>query len=160
MSPQPWTATDSMEQIFETLKGIIVRALPTFFLVIILHWFLKKVLFQPMERVLEERRKKTQGAVEASEAALARVHQKMAEYETALGAARAEIFHEQEEARKKLAAQQTAQLEAARAAQAGKVAEVKRGLAEEVQQAKAALAAEADRLAEQITGAVLAGRVQ
>ncbi len=43
---------------------------------------------------------------------------------------------------------------------AAKVAVVKRGLAEEVQQAKATLAAEADRLAEQIAGAVLAGRVQ
>jgi F-type H+-transporting ATPase subunit b len=149
-----------MEQIFETLKGIIVRALPTFFLVIVLHWFLKKVLFQPMERVLEERRKKTQGAVEASEAMLARVHDKMAEYETALGNARAEIFHEQEESRKKLAGQQAGLVEAARAAQAERVAEVKRGLAGEAQQAKATLANEAERLAEQIAGAVLAGRVQ
>lgn len=149
-----------MGQIFEALKPIIVRALPTFFLVILLHWFLKKVLFQPMEQVLDERRKKTQGAVEASEATLARVNEKMAEYETALGNARAEIFHEQEEARKKLAAQQVALVEAARAEQAGRVAVVKRGLAEEVQQAKATLAAEADRLAEQIAGAVLAGRVQ
>ena len=160
MSQETRTAPDSMEQIFEALKGIIVRALPTFFLVICLHWFLKKVLFQPMERVLEERRKKTQGAVEASEATLARVNEKMAEYETALGNARAEIFREQEEARKKLAAQQAALVDAARAEQAAKVAVVKRGLAEEVQQAKATLAAEADRLAEQIAGAVLAGRVQ
>ena len=149
-----------MEQIFETLKGILVRALPTFFLVIALHWFLKKVLFQPMERVLEERRKKTQGAVEASEATLARVNEKMAEYETALGNARAGIFHEQEEARKKLAAQQTALVDAARAEQAEKVAAVKRGLADEAAEAKAMLAAEADRLADQIAGAVLAGRMQ
>ncbi len=149
-----------MEQILETLKGILVRALPTFFLVIALHWFLKKVLFQPMERVLEERRKKTQGAVEASEATLARVHDKMAEYETALGNARAEIFREQDESRKKLAAQQASLVDAARASQAEKIAEVKRGLAEEVQQAKATLSNEAERLAEQIAGAVLAGRVQ
>jgi len=149
-----------MEQIFETLKGILVRALPTFFLVIALHWFLKKVLFQPMERVLEERRKKTQGAVEASEATLARVNEKMAEYEAALGNARAGIFHEQEESRKRLAAQQTVLVDAARAEQAEKVAAVKRGLAEEAAQAKAMLAAEADRLADQIAGAVLAGRMQ
>ena len=149
-----------MEQIFESLKLIIVRALPTFFLVIALHWFLKTVLFQPMERVLEERRKKTQGAVEASEAALARVNEKMAEYEVALGNARAEIFHEQEEARQKLAAQQAGMIDAAKAVQAEKVAAVKRGLADEVLLAKATLAAEADRLADQIAGAVLAGRVQ
>ena len=160
MSLETRTATDSMEQIFETLKEIIVRALPTFFLVILLHWFLKKVLFQPMERVLEERRLKTQGAVEASEASLARVHEKMAEYETALGNARAEIFQQQEEARTKLAVQQAALVETARNQQAAQVAVVKRGLAEEAAQAKAMLAAEADRLADQIAVAVLAGRMQ
>ena len=160
MSPETRTASDSMEQIFETLKGILVRALPTFFLVIALHWFLKKVLFQPMERVLEERRKKTQGAVEASEATLARVNEQMAEYETALGNARAGIFHQQEESRQRLAAQQAALVDGARVEQADKVAAVKRGLAEEAAEARAMLAAEADRLADQIAVAVLAGRMQ
>jgi F-type H+-transporting ATPase subunit b len=98
--------------------------------------------------------------VEASEATLARVNEKMAEYETALGNARAEIFHDQEESRKKLAAQQAALVDAARAEQAEKVAAVKRGLAKEAAEAKAMLAAEADRLADQIAGAVLVGRVQ
>ena len=148
-----------MEQIFETLKGILVRAIPTFFLVIALHWFLKKVLFEPMERVLAERRAKTQGAVEASEAALARVNEKMADYEARLTNARAEIFLQQEESRKHLAAQQASLVEAARVEQAGKTAQLKRGLADEVQQARMELAAEADRLAEQIAGALLAGKV-
>lgn len=167
MSQKSRAASDSMEQFLVTLKVlldplkiILVRAVPTFFLVVLLHWFLKKVLFQPMERVLEERRKKTEGAIEASEASLARVNEKMAEYEIALGNARAGIFQEQEESRQSLAARQAEMVEAARAVQAEKVAAVKRGLAEEVQQAKASLAAEADRLAEEIVGTVLAGRVQ
>lgn len=149
-----------MEQIFETLKGIIVRALPTFVLVIILHWFLKKVLFQPMEKVLEERRKKTEGAVEASEATLALVNEKLATYENSLADARAEIYKEQEAGRKRLADQQAKAVEAARVKAGERVAAVKAELALEVEKATATLTAESDRLAEEIAGMVLAGKVQ
>ncbi|QOY86274.1 ATP synthase F0 subunit B [Paludibaculum fermentans] len=149
-----------MEQIFETLKGIIVRALPTFALVILLHWFLKKVLFQPMEKVLEERRKKTEGAVEASEATLALVNEKLATYENSLADARAEIYKEQEAGRKRLADQQAKAVEAARIKAGERVAAVKAELALEVDKATATLAAESDRLAEEIAGLVLAGKVQ
>ncbi|MGJ5814907.1 ATP synthase F0 subunit B [Paludibaculum fermentans] len=149
-----------MEQIFETLKGIIVRALPTFVLVILLHWFLKKVLFQPMEKVLEERRKKTEGAVEASEATLALVNEKLATYENSLADARAEIYKEQEAGRKRLADQQVKAVEAARVKAGERVAVVKAELALEVEKATASLTAESDRLAEEIAGLVLAGKVQ
>lgn len=149
-----------MEQIIETLKGIIVRALPTFALVIILHWFLKKILFQPMEKVLEERRKKTEGAVEASEATLALVNEKLATYENSLADARAEIYKEQEAGRKRLADQQSKAVEAARVKAGERVAAVKAELALEVEKATATLTAESDRLAEEIAGLVLAGKVQ
>jgi len=147
-----------MEQIFETLKGIIVRALPTFFLVILLHWYLKKVLFQPMERVLEERRLKTEGAVEASEASLAQVQQKLADYEQSLGDARAEIYREHEEGRKRLADQQARSVEIAREKTSERVTAAKAEIAAEAEKATASLAAEAERLATQIASQVLAGR--
>jgi F-type H+-transporting ATPase subunit b len=145
-------------QIFEALKGIIVRALPTFVLVILLHWYLKKMLFQPVERVLEERRKKTMGAIEDSEASLAKVNEKLARYEQAISDARVSIYQEQEAARKSLADQQVASVEAARVKSAERVAQVKSELAAEVSSAKAALASEADRLADEIAGVILAGK--
>ena len=147
-----------MEQIFEALKGIIVRALPTFVLVILLHWYLKKMLFQPVERVLEERRKKTLGAIEDSEASLAKVNERLAQYEKAVSDARVAIYQEQEVSRKSLAAQQSQAVEAAKAKTAERVAQVKSELASEVSTAKATLAAEADRLAEEIAGVILAGK--
>lgn len=149
-----------MQQIIVTLQDILVRALPTFALVILLHWYLKKVLFQPMERVLEERRSKTQGSVEASEASVAQAQKKLDEYEQSLAAARAEIYRQQEEMRQKLSEQQSQAVEAARIEAAARVAAAKAGIAEEAQRATVALAAEADRLADQIAGAVLAGGVQ
>lgn len=149
-----------MEQIKEFLIGLAPRALPTFFLVILLHWYLKKVLFQPLERVMEERRRKTEGSVESSEASVAQARQKLEAYEKALGDARAEIYREQEESRRKLSERQAAAAEAARADSGVRVAAAKAEIAAEAEKASSALAAEADRLAEQIASAVLAGRVQ
>ena len=149
-----------MEQNLEFLKGILVRALPTFVLVILLHWYLKKMLFQPLERVLEERRLKTQGSVESSEAAVAQAARKLEDYEKALGDARTEIYQGLEVTRRKLSEKQAQSVEAARSQSAERVAAAKASIAEEAEKASASLAAEADRLADQIAGAVLAGSAQ
>lgn len=149
-----------MEQIFVTLQGIIVRALPTFFLFILLHWFLKKVLFQPMERVMEERRRKTQGAVADSEAAFAGLDARIAAYQASLDDARAAIYQEQELGRKKLSEQQSQAVEAAKQTANERVTAAKAELGREVESAKVALNAESDRLAEAIASAALAGGVQ
>ncbi len=149
-----------MKQIFEAVLDILVRALPTFFLVILLHWYLKKVLFQPMERVLDERRSKTEGAIDASEATLVKVQEKLAAYEQALGDARAEIYREQDQARKRLADQQMQALEAAREKTAAQVAAGKAEIAAEADKATSSLQAEVERLAGQIAEQVLAGRAR
>lgn len=149
-----------MEQIFSALPGIILRALPTFFLIILLHWYFKKVLVQPMERILDERRKKTAGSVESSEQTLALAAEKMRQYEQSLSEARAAIFQQQEATRKDLSDKQAAALQLARQKSGERVEAAKAELAAQAEQAKAALAAESDRLAEQIAGALLTGRVQ
>jgi F-type H+-transporting ATPase subunit b len=147
-----------MAQIFSTLQDILVRALPTFFLVIALHWYLKKVLIQPMERVLAERKKRSEGAVAAAEAALADVNAKMVAYEKALYQARAGVYAEQEQNRRNLLADQAAAIEKAKQQMAAQVATAITGIAAEAQAARALLAGESERLADQITATVLAGR--
>jgi F0F1-type ATP synthase membrane subunit b/b' len=144
--------------IFGTLKEILIRALPTFLLVIALHWYLKKVLIQPMERVLAERRKRTEGAVAASEATLAEVKAKMTAYEKALYEARAGVYADQEQNRRSLLADQAASIEEAKQKMASQVAAACAEIAAEAQAARALLAGESERLADQITATVLAGR--
>ena len=114
---------------------------PRILLVIALHWYLKKVLIQPMERVLAERRKRTEGAVEAAESAVAQAAGKMAAYEKALAEARAGIYAGQEENRRRLGAEQAAAVEAARSKAAALLAE-----------ARAEIAAEAETRAGRIGG--------
>lgn len=109
---------------------------------------------------MEERRARTQGAVEASQASLAKVREKMAAYEQALSDARAEIFKENEAARKAIAEQQAKTLDEARVKAAEQVAAAKADLAAQAESARAGLTAESERLAEQISGALLTGGVQ
>jgi F-type H+-transporting ATPase subunit b len=147
-----------MVQIISTLQDILVRALPTFFLVIVLHWYLKKVLIQPMERVMAERKKRTEGAVASSEAALAEVQVKMAAYEKALYDARAGVYAEQEQNRRTLLNDQAAAIQESKKKVAAQVAAAIAGITAEAEAARATLAGESERLADQITAAVLAGR--
>lgn len=149
-----------MKQIFIQLQGILVMAIPAFVLVLILHFYLKKVLFQPMERVLEERRSRTEGALAGSEQAVLAAEAKMHEYAAKLAEARAAIYQESEAARKQLAEQQAAGLAEARNAAAARVAQARAAIADESILARAALTGEAEQLAARITTAVLAGRMQ
>jgi len=147
-----------MEQIFHALQGIIVRALPTFFLVILLHWFLKKVLFQPLDRVLEERRRRTEGVLESCQAAMERARTRIKEYEDSLRQAQAEIFDQQEAERKRMAAERAALLAEARQRARQRVEAARADIQAEADRARQSLQEEAARLAEAVTESVLAGR--
>jgi F-type H+-transporting ATPase subunit b len=149
-----------MEQIFISLREILVLALPAFFLVLILHIYLKRVLFLPMERVLEERRRRTEGALAGSEDAIRAAEQKMRLYEAKLAEARAAIYQDNEAARKQLAEQQASAIAEARAATGAQVAEARAAIAEEAAAARTSLSAEADQLAARIANTILAGRAQ
>jgi F-type H+-transporting ATPase subunit b len=146
-----------MEQIFVALQGIIVRALPTFLLVIALHWYLKKVLIQPMERVLDERRRRTEGTIEAADSALAEAARRLAAYERALAEARTAIYRDQDVHRKALAVRLAKTLEQERTKMSERVAAAKAQVDAEAARSRNALAAQADALADRIATAVLAG---
>jgi F-type H+-transporting ATPase subunit b len=147
-----------MEQALQTLREIIIRAIPTFVLFFFLYWFLRKVLFQPLEEVLRKRREATEGAVAAAEASLAQVDEQLAAYERALSDARTEIYKAQEQQRLALLAAQNQTLDEVRWVSAASVSQAKESLAAEVAAARDTLGAESDRLASQIAASILAGR--
>lgn len=147
-----------MEQIFHALQGIIVRALPTFFLVILLHWFLKKVLFQPLDRVLEERRQRTEGVLQSCQAAMERARARIREYEDSLRQAQAEIFDQQEAERRRWAAGQAALLAEARQRARQRVESARAEIQAEADRTRQSLQQEAARLAETMAESVLSGR--
>src|SRR5258708_6827683 len=91
-----------MEETLRQLGGILLRAVPTFILVVLLHLYLKFIFFKPLQRVLQERYDATEGARRLADESLARASQKAADYEAALRAARSDTYEEIEQLRREL----------------------------------------------------------
>jgi F-type H+-transporting ATPase subunit b len=123
-----------MDQTLQQLGELLLGAVPTVLLVAWLYVLYKGIVHQPLQRVLAERRSKTEGAIEKSKADIAAADARTSEYEHRLREARAAVFRAQE-----------ARREAAVHARADAVNEARRKAQTQVQGAKANI--ENDRLA-------------
>jgi F-type H+-transporting ATPase subunit b len=144
-----------MEATLHALSGILLRAVPTFLLVIFLHFYLKYMFFKPLEKVLRARYDATEGARKRATESLEKAAAKTAEYEAALRAARAEVYQSQEQMHRRLQAEQASQAQSAREQAEAAVREAKAQLAAEIAQAKKDLAGDSDVLANQIAETIL-----
>jgi F-type H+-transporting ATPase subunit b len=147
-----------MDATLQALGGILLRSIPTVVLVIFLHFYLKRMFFEPLDKLLAERREATIGAQKAAQAALEAARRKQAEYEEALRQTRAALFREHEERRKALLEDQARRLAEAREASRQTVAQAKEDLARDAAVARQELTAAAQSLAAVIAQGVLAGR--
>lgn len=144
-----------MDATLNALSGILLNAIPTFLLVVFLHFFLKGVFFKPLEKVLHQRYEATEGARQQARGALDRAAARTAEYEAAMGAARAEVYQAQEQAHKQLEDRQAAALQAARSRAEESIRKAKDGLAADAAGAKDSLAQQSETLAAQIADSIL-----
>jgi len=147
-----------MESTLNALGGILLRALPTFFLVLLLHFYLKRVFFSPLDKILKQRYDATEGAKKAAEASFARAEAKAAEYEAAIRAARSDVYQEQEKARLQWREEQTAKAAEARASAGVMIKEAQASINEQVEKARLTLRTESDSLANEIADSVLRSR--
>jgi F-type H+-transporting ATPase subunit b len=147
-----------MEATLQALGGILLKAIPTLLVVILLHLYLKAMFFGPLKKVLKQRHEATEGAREAAEASAKRAADKTAEYEAALQQARAEMYKEQEEARRKWLADQARLIEESRARTHEALHSAKSSIEAEAAAAKQDLEAQSADLAERISRLVLEGR--
>jgi F-type H+-transporting ATPase subunit b len=144
-----------MESTLIALGGILLRAVPTFLLVVLLHFYLKFVFFKPLEKVLHQRYEATEGARKLAEQSLERAAAKTAQYEAAIRAAKAEIYQLQEQLHKQWQERETAEVLAARQRAEAMIREARAELAKDVAAAQASLAADSDALADQIAESIL-----
>ena len=143
-----------MDQTLRALGALFIKAVPTFVLVLLLHFYLKKMFFGPLAQALKARDEATAGARRQAEAALAHAAERATEYENALRAARAEVFREQEALRLQWGERQAAAVAEAKRNAGTAVKQARAGIAEEAAAARQTLAGETEMLAEQIAGAV------
>jgi F-type H+-transporting ATPase subunit b len=149
-----------MDKLLHDLGGIVLNALPTSFIVIILAVFVKKVYLQPLEKVLAERHRLTEGARAAAEQGLHAADSKIAEYDAALDKARSEIYAQQADFLKNLQAEQAARMQSAKTTADNNLAAMRDSLAKEAAAARQQLAAQSEQLASEIADSVLATRRQ
>lgn len=137
------------------LGEIVLRGLPTFFLLLLLHFYLKRTFFAPLDKVLAQRFEATTGARKQAETAMARAETKAREYEDAIRAARTEVYKENEARRKQWREQQSGILAEARGKADTAVAVAKAEIAGDVRMARETLRDESDRIADGIVAAIL-----
>jgi F-type H+-transporting ATPase subunit b len=144
-----------MEQTLEALVGLLQKAVPTIVLLILLHFYLKAMLFGPLAKVLKDRDALTRGARETAEESLASAERKTADYENKLREVRGEVYREQEEMRRQWLVEQSQQIDAARERHAAAVRTAKEQLAREADDARKSLAGTSGQLADQIASTIL-----
>jgi len=148
-----------MDETLHALAEILLRAIPTFILVVLLHFYIKRMFFKPLEKVLKERYEVTEGARNQAESTFARASQKAADYEAAIRATRTEIYHELEEQRHKARQEQEAVIREAKRKAQQVVEAGKEKLAGDVAAARASLASDSELLAARIADAMFEERV-
>ena len=147
-----------MDATLHQLGQVLLQGLPTFFLVLFLHFYLKSVFFKPLAKLLHERKEATEGARKQAAESLERAAAKAASYEESIRAARSEIYQEQENLRRKWRDEQTAQLTDSRKRAEVTVKSAKADILVQAQEARQSLSAHSQALANEITEAILQRR--
>ena len=144
-----------MVQTLQALGDLLLKAAPTALLFVLLTIYLKYVFFRPLARILDERKKATEGVRDLAQRAFEAAEKKTSEFEHALQLARAEIYQEHEAMRRRWLAEQVETVAKARAEADRKIEEARLQIAAEAESAQAQLKASVDSLSEHIVNSVL-----
>jgi len=124
-------------------------------LLLLLYAMYHYVVHRPLQRILAERRNRTQGAVERARADIAAAEAKSIEYENRLREAKLAIFRAQEAKRHQAQQARSAAVEQARVRAAEQVKQAKGQIEQQVTEARAGLQGEVERLSNEIIRTIL-----
>jgi F-type H+-transporting ATPase subunit b len=144
-----------MDQTLHQLGELLLGAIPTVFLVALLYALYTSIVHKPLRRVLEERRSKTEGAIEKSKADIAAAEARTSEYEQKLREARAAVFRQQEAKRQAALQARTDAVAASREKAQAQVQAAKVDIERDRAAAEKGLQGEAAALAQEIIRRVL-----
>jgi F-type H+-transporting ATPase subunit b len=144
-----------MEDTLRQLGDLLLGAIPTVVLFLLLYAAYRFLVHKPLTQVLQERRSRTEGALEKARADIAAAEARTADYERALREARVQIFRAQEARRQKAMQARAAAVAEARSRADAQIKQAKAALAQDVLQSRTTLHAEAERLASEIVTTIL-----
>jgi F-type H+-transporting ATPase subunit b len=147
-----------MSETLHQLGGLLLGSVPTIFLFLLLVILYRLLVYGPLTRVLNERRARTEGAIEAANAATAAAEAKTQEYEAQLRAARAKIFQARQQKLQQWNLERDKAIAEAHEAGQRQLQDAKAALQEQTKDAHRTLEQSIDELAREIVQAILPNR--
>ena len=144
-----------MNETLHQLEGLLLGSIPTIFLFLLLVIFYRLLVYGPLTRVLDERRERTEGAIEQANAATAAAAAKTQEYEAQLRAARSRIFQARQQKQQLWNRERDNAIAEAHAAAQRQVEEAKLALQAQTEAGHRTIKDSIDELASDILAAVL-----
>ena len=137
------------------LGGLFLAAVPTAILLFLFYFVLRWAFFLPLLQVMAKREALIEGSHKEAESLAAATQKKQRAYREALRKGRAEVFAEQETARRTALEERGKVIRQARAEASERVQAAKARMANEVEAARKVLDASGQQLAEDVARAIL-----
>ena len=144
-----------MDETLHQLEGLLLGSVPTIFLFLLIVILYRLLVYGPLTRVLNERRERTEGAIEQANAAMAAAAAKTQEYEAQLRAARSRIFQARQLKQQQWTRERDSAVAEAHAAAQRQVEEAKSALQAQTNAGRHTIEDSIDELAGEILAAVL-----
>jgi F-type H+-transporting ATPase subunit b len=144
-----------MDETLHQLGELLLGSIPTVILLALLYALYTAIVHKPLKRVLDERRSKTEGAVEKSKADILAAEARTSEYEQKLREARAAVFRRQEARRQAALQVRSNAVQEARTKAQAQVQAAKADIESDRAVAEKSLQSEAAALAQEIVRRVL-----
>jgi F-type H+-transporting ATPase subunit b len=144
-----------MDETLHQLERLLLGSIPTIFLFLSLVILYRLLVYGPLTRVLDERRERTEGAIEQANAATAAAAAKTQEYEAQLRAARSRIFQARQQKQQLWNRERDNAIAEAHAAAQRQVEEAKLALQAQSEAGHRTIKDSIDELASDILAAVL-----
>ena len=144
-----------MDETLHQLEGLLLGSVPTIFLFLLIVILYRLLVYDPLTRVLNERRERTDGAIEQADAAMAAAAAKTQEYEAQLRAARSKIFQARQLKQQQWTRERDSAVAEAHAAAQRQVEEAKSALQAQTNAGRHTIEGSIDQLAGEILAVVL-----
>jgi F-type H+-transporting ATPase subunit b len=144
-----------MDETLHQLERLLLGSIPTIFLFLLLVILYRLLVYGPLTRVLDERRERTEGAIEQANAATAAAAAKTQEYEAQLRAARSRIFQARQQKQQLWNRERDNAIAEAHTAAQRQVEEAKLALQTQTEAGHRTIEDSIDQLASEILAAVL-----
>ena len=144
-----------MDPLLRQVGELLLGAVPTAVMLLLLYAIYSALVGNPLKRVLEDRRDRTEGAVLKARADIASAEAKTQEYEQRLREARLAVFKVQEARRQAAQKARVAAVAEARERAQQQIREARAAIDQDMAEARQSLQSEADRLASEIIRIIL-----